>query len=699
MNSVTGGAAAEPLPASHAGARDDVPAGHSGAINPGQFPPLVPRQLPEPLVRLYGREAELNALDATLAGGRPGPVTALICGPPGAGKTALAVWWLHQHREHAPDGYLYARLGGPSGLAEAPHQILGRWLRALGVPPAWIPSRYPERIRLWQAVSAGRQLAVLIDDAPSAAVITALLPSAGLAVVTSRRALGGRRSDITRVRVGPLRRRAAAALLAPALGGSPAHPPSAGELARACGSLPLALRCGAWLAGQAGPSAARLAEQLEAGQPQLIARGVPKAETRTRAVIDAAIGQLRPETARALRLLALCPGPEVSTGLAAAVLRVSRGQAGAVLDALARAALLDQPDLSRGQFHALVQAHAREQAAGTVFAAERRAVTGRILTWYAEEASRVESILARADGLGSITGAADLIVAQATEWADRNQPAMITALAAAVDRREHHAAALRLAGALWPLLRIRGCYDEQLTVARLGIRAARARRDRAAEARMQARTGQALTQLGQPGHAVGYLRRAAQMWQQIGDDGQLAATHRAYGQALLALHRPADATACFTAALAGFERGGRERDIGVTLISLGEALTACGRETEAVTRLHQARQLLSAEPDFYQQARAQAALGMALAHHPRLATAHLQHALRVMRRLGCLPEQATIVQALGDLAARDGQPARARRHYQQALAMLPGTHPASQQIHESLAALDEPRPDCPNRQP
>ena len=31
--------------------------------------------------------------------------------------------------------------------------------------------------------------------------------------------------------------------------------------------------------------------------------------------------------------------------------------------------------------------------------------------------------------------------------------------------------------------------------------------------------------------------------------------------------------------------------------------------------------------------------------------------------------------------------------------MLPGTHPASQQIHESLTVLDEPRPDCPNRQP
>jgi tetratricopeptide (TPR) repeat protein len=171
------------------------------------------------------------------------------------------------------------------------------------------------------------------------------------------------------------------------------------------------------------------------------------------------------------------------------------------------------------------------------------------------------------------------------------------------------------------------------------------------------------------------------------DDGRLAAAYRAHGQALLTLGRPADAMACFTAALAVFERGGRERDIGVTLIGLGEALIAGGHEAEAVTWLRQARQILFAQADFYHQARAQAALGMALAHQPRLARSHLEHALAVRRRLGRLPEQATILRGLGDLAARDGEPARARQLYQQALAMLPGTHPASRQVRKSLAAL------------
>ena len=115
MDSVTGGAAAAPC-ASHA----EPPAATSRPVMAAPstragFSRSCPGSCRNRLVRLCGRETELNALDAVLADGRAGPVTALICGPPGAGKTALAVWWLHRHRDHAPDGYLYARLGGPCG--------------------------------------------------------------------------------------------------------------------------------------------------------------------------------------------------------------------------------------------------------------------------------------------------------------------------------------------------------------------------------------------------------------------------------------------------------------------------------------------------------------------------------------------------------------------------------------------------------
>ena len=51
-----------------------------------------------------------------------------------------------------------------------------------------------------------------------------------------------------------------------------------------------------------------------------LAGGVPRVEARVRAVIEAACQQLQSATARAFRLLALSPGPEVTTELAATVL-------------------------------------------------------------------------------------------------------------------------------------------------------------------------------------------------------------------------------------------------------------------------------------------------------------------------------------------------------------------------------------------
>ncbi len=58
----------------------------------------------------------------------------VITGPPGVGKTALALKAAHLARAEFPDGQLYAGLGGV-GEARAPLDILGELLRSLGVPP------------------------------------------------------------------------------------------------------------------------------------------------------------------------------------------------------------------------------------------------------------------------------------------------------------------------------------------------------------------------------------------------------------------------------------------------------------------------------------------------------------------------------------------------------------------------------------
>jgi len=168
---------------------------------------------------------------------------------------------------------------------------------------------------------------------------------------------------------------------------------------------------------------------------------------------------------------------------------------------------------------------------------------------------------------------------------------------------------------------------------------------------------------------------------------QLAATLREHGHASMAVNHPVEAITSFTQALETVQRAGREHDTALILISLGEALAATGQEVRAVARLRQARTILSTGPDFYQQARAQAALGAALARYPQVATAHLEHALKIMRRLGALPEQAAILGTLGDVARDHGQPGEAIRRYRQALAILPGTHPAAGRLRSQIATL------------
>ena len=95
---------------------------------------------------------------------------------------------------------------------------------------------------------------------------------------------------------------------------------------------------------------------------------------------------------RAFWLLSLCPGPEFSAELAAAVLGTSTARAGELAGQLARAALLEPDGHRWWRFHDLSWAHARDQArsaAGT----GRHAATSRMLTWYAQAAISAHAAL------------------------------------------------------------------------------------------------------------------------------------------------------------------------------------------------------------------------------------------------------------------------------------------------------------------
>lgn len=165
----------------------------AGAEEPA--PPLTICQLPADVHRFVGRTDpidELTGLASAEDDERRRVV--VISGPPGVGKTALAVHVAHLLRPRFADGQLYVNLQGHAAdPAVAPAVALARFLGALGVSRDRIPGELEDRAALYRSVLSGRKMLLLLDNAAHADQVRPLLPGEpGCTVlITSRNDLRG----------------------------------------------------------------------------------------------------------------------------------------------------------------------------------------------------------------------------------------------------------------------------------------------------------------------------------------------------------------------------------------------------------------------------------------------------------------------------------------------------------------------------
>jgi DNA-binding SARP family transcriptional activator len=159
-----------------------------GEPDPDRVPASVPRQLPAEQYGFVGRAPELDSVVSVLSKSRAATVVG-ITGAAGLGKTMLAFRAAHAVRPHFPDGQLHAVLGDSQDI----RAVLTEFLRALGVPAAWIPSSLPELTSLWRTTVDGKRVLIVLDDVRDSGQILPLLPtSAGAAVIVT----GSRSVDV-----------------------------------------------------------------------------------------------------------------------------------------------------------------------------------------------------------------------------------------------------------------------------------------------------------------------------------------------------------------------------------------------------------------------------------------------------------------------------------------------------------------------
>lgn len=291
-------------------------------------------QLPAPPPDFTGRGAAIE----TLRGQMPAAHLAVtvITGPPGCGKTVLAVAAAHLARDAFPDGQLFAALGG-LGQERSPAEVLAALLRSIGVQPARLPAELPERAALYRSLLAGRRVLVLADDAASAAQVRPLLPgTAGSAVlVTSSSRLPDLEGASCLLLTG-LSPQESLSLLGRIAGPDrvAAEPAAARAIVAACSGLPLALRiAGARLAAD---PACRLADLAAAfGDSRRLLGELAIGDLSVSRRLDRAWRALDHSSRRALRQLAEADAPDLTDAVV-----MSAAGATSVAQALADSGLI-----------------------------------------------------------------------------------------------------------------------------------------------------------------------------------------------------------------------------------------------------------------------------------------------------------------------------------------------------------------------
>lgn len=606
--------------------RDELDTAPGPALRAALAPTPV-CQLPLDLPDFTGRDALVGELVAMLRG-RAAPTVVVLSGPPGVGKSTVAVRVAHAVRAEFPDGQLHLDLAGTSASPRQPLDVLPELLRAVGHVD--IPRTLAERAALLRSALADRRMCVVLDDAACAAQVAPLLPGAGgSAVLVTSRGMLPELPGARPVELDVLSEREAARLLDGIVGAARtrAEPESAAAILRFCGHLPLAIRVvGTRLTHRRGWTLRTMADRLRDERHRL--DELRMGDLAVRASVNLSYDLLTPAAALAFRRLGLL-GPVRWPGWVVGAL-LGRESADDVLDTLVDAHLVelvgpDETGAPRYRLHDLLRCYAAELASTEAGA---RGAVARVLAGYVERASAAAAGMPYFGVLPAWSGAP---MADPVAWFDAERHTGVAAVALA-ESCGLTGLAWRLATAFAPYFDLRGRQDDWQRTHEIALTAAR----------------------------------------RAGDTQGEAIVLRNLGQVALYRDGYADARAAFEESHRLFDRAGDDRGAAIALAGLGTVLRIAGEHDRALDCCHRALALFARVADRHGEAVARLAAGSVWLALGCLAPAGrwFADAYELSAAIGDRHREAHALKRMAELHQLRGDLAAARSHIARALAIF-----------------------------
>lgn len=638
-------------------------------LHAAERPVTTPHELPPEAFGFTDRKEQLAQLDLLLGSSEEAHesaavVISAVSGTAGVGKTAFVTHWAYRVRARFPDGELYANLHGygPQPAVE-PAEALAGFLRSLGVPNSDIPHDLDERAARFRSLVAGRRMLIVLDNARTAEQVRPLLPgtSSCLVLVTSRDNLPAlvSREGARRVNLDLLPADQAVALLRTLIESRVDDEPEAvAALVRHCGRLPLALRIAAERAlASPGSSLAELVDDLtdERGRLDLLDTG-DDPYTAVRVVLSWSYGHLNPDVALAFRLLGLHPGRDFDSYAVAALLGRSTAQARRALQLLERAHLVEPMRSGRRQMHDLLRIYAADLAAEDEPETNRRAALTRLFDHYLHTAALAMDLTQpherdrRPAPTASASPVPDLRTSdQAMAWleVERTNLLAVAALAAGGDWPGYTSL---LSGTIYRYLDMRSHFDDAVTLHTHAVAAARCYGDLVGEGRALHNLGSIYQRLGRYAEAREHLSQALTVAQQSDDLAGQGFALSDLGFVDWLLGRYEDAVDYQERALACFRERGDRTGQGQVLNNLALVYGRLGRFDNAVRALNDALVIFTDSNDTVRQGYAVNDLGVVYQrlNDPRNALARHQEALTLARNTGDRSLEAAALNGIGN---------------------------------------------------